>query len=502
MKRLIRKKWFRRSTQAVVIGASLLGLANAAANRRAAGAKRDALDALKSGGNLIEAAKFKVEMPPDEENFAMIPLLVKLREENGLNSMTFSGVYDSPEAKDLAGTKIASLGADTKGVPVRRSHQGEPLPPNLFAERLGLKGSASEMLEQFDQRHAEVLNALREGKGRRWTVMPPRIDLSNPGKAYTTGCSDLIKLSYASLGIAMRAELALDAGRGDIALESLLINRRLSDLVMSEGLGIGQFVAWGMEKQSMPPLLRGISSGAWDAASLERLREAWGGRNNKEVLERMLNLEGVVMAIYCEHWKMDRSLGARIMGEDGDFLSRMQQSAVPDFWFDANTAQILLTTEKSLELVRKDGPLQSWWDELGAQGGSGYPGPSWIREMETPFSTPKGIVEKICDVDSPSIGALVGSALKRGSRAMVDESLARLACLLGEYKIAHGSYPPSLDAIGGSDIIDPLSGKAFIYRVNDGKFQLYSVGPNGIDDGASRKPKSFFGTPEQSDWVW
>jgi hypothetical protein len=501
MKRLIRKKWLRRSTQGVVILVTLLGLANAMANRLAAGAKRDALESLRSGGTLVEAAKFKVEMPPDEENFAMIPMLVKLREENELYSPHLAGLRNPAEGQPVAGEKFAGLGKDTKGVRVHRSHRGEPLPPNLFAEKLGLKGSPSEMLEQFDQRHAEVLNALRDGMGRRWAVMPPRIDFAKPGEAYNTACSDLIHLRYAADGIALRAELALDAGRGDIALESLLINRRLSDLMMSEGLGMGQFVAWSMETQAMPPLLRGISSGAWGAASLERLRQAWGGRNNKEMLERMLNLEGVSMAIYCEHWKMDRSLGARVIGEEGDFLSRLQQSAVPDFWFDANATEILLTTGKVLEIVRKDAPLQSWWDELAAES-AGYAGQVWPRATEKPFSRPEGMVEKIFDVEAPSIGAFVGSALKRGSRAMVDESLVRLACLLGEYKIAHGSYPPSLDAIGGSDIIDPLSGKAFIYRVNDGKFQLYSVGPNGIDDGARRWPKSFFGSPEQLDWVW
>lgn len=501
MKRLIRKKWFRRSTQGVVILVSLLGLANAMANRFAAGAKRDALRSLKSGGTLVEAAKFKVEMPPDEENFAMIPLLVKLREENKLKTVTFSGIDASPETKALAGTKLASLGADKKGAPVRRTRHGEPLPLALFAEELGLKGSAPEMLEQFDQRHAEVLDALRKGMERPWAVMPQRIDFSKPGEAFTTGCPDLIKLSYASLGIAMRAELALDAGRGDIALESLLINRRLSDLMMSEGLGLGQFVAWGMEKQSMPPLLRGISSGLWDAHSLEKLRRAWSGRDNKEILGRTLNLEGVSMAIYCEHWKMDRSLGMRVMGEGGDLLSRIQRSAVPDFWFDANTAEILLTTEKALELVRKDGPLQLWWDELEAKGRLD-PTPGSLPIMETPFGSPKGIIEKACDVASPSTRPFVDSVLQRGSRAMVDEALVRLACLLGEYKIVHGSYPPALDAIGGSDIIDPLSGKPFIYRVNDGEFELYSVGPNGIDDGGSKKPKSLVGTPKQSDWAW
>ena len=122
--------------------------------------------------------------------------------------------------------------------------------------------------------------------------------------------------------------------------------------------------------------------------------------------------------------------------------------------------------------------------------------------MASSFASPKKWVETLCDVDSPSLGSLVGPVLKVGSRAMVDESLARLACRLGEYKIIHGAYPASLEDIGGSDILDPLNGKPFIYRQEGNRFVLYSVGPNGIDDGASRRPKSKFGTPEQLDWVW
>ena len=47
MKRLIHKKWFRRSLQGLVIVVSLLALATAAVNHHAAGVKRDALESRK-----------------------------------------------------------------------------------------------------------------------------------------------------------------------------------------------------------------------------------------------------------------------------------------------------------------------------------------------------------------------------------------------------------------------------------------------------------------------
>lgn len=502
MKRLIRKKWLRRSTQTVVIVASLLGLASAAANRRAAGAKRDALEGLKSGGNLVEAAKFRVEMPPDDENFAMIPLLVKLREEAKLRIPTnYRRLDEIPDdqADESVGDKLVRLGLDAKGSMISRPRLGEPLSLAVLGEKLRLTGSAAEMLDQFDRRHAEVLGALREGMGRRWAVMPSNINLADPEKTYNISRRDIWNLSPAATGLALRAGLALEAGKGEVALESLLINRRLSDLLMSDVMAVGHLAGWQIDRRSMPPLFRGISSGAWDADSLARLREAWSGRDTKEVIGRSLNLEGVAMAIYCDHWKRDRRLGSAILGEKDGFLTQLRQGATPGFWFDAHSADILHKTAASLDLVRLDQPLQSWWV---APASTDDPGATQIKGLDSPYARPTGLLEKICDVHSPDFNSLISAVMKNGSKAIVDDSLARLACLLAEYKLAHGAYPPTLESIGGADVIDPLTGKPFLYRVEGTEFRLYSPGPNGVDEGCTGKPRAYFGTPAQLDWGW
>jgi hypothetical protein len=296
--------------------------------------------------------------------------------------------------------------------------------------------------------------------------------------------------------------LAIAAGRGDIALESLLIIRRLSDLAMSENEYYGQFFASNIDRLSMPVIFRGISAGVWDAASLAKLRQALAGRDTKDRIARALNSAGVGMAIYCEYWKGDSSLPSAVTEEPKGFLSRLRSGAAPDAWFDMKSAEILRQTEASLELVRSDRPLQSWWDSsmVSDQASDCY---GFHRKKGGPPDPGlEGWVGKLCDLEPVAFDSLISAMLKLGSKAMVDDSLARLACLLAEYKIAHGSYPEALEAIGGPDIIDPLSGKPFIYGLKDGAFLLYSVGPNGIDDGGSKEPGSRFGLPEQLDWRW
>ena len=89
----------------------------------------------------------------------------------------------------------------------------------------------------------------------------------------------------------------------------------------------------------------------------------------------------------------------------------------------------------------------------------------------------------------------------------VDE--ATLACALERYRLANGSYPDSLVGLAPKFIAsipnDVISGDALKYRrTDDGSFVLYSVGWNGKDDGSkavlTRDKKTV--RLEEGDWVW
>lgn len=84
----------------------------------------------------------------------------------------------------------------------------------------------------------------------------------------------------------------------------------------------------------------------------------------------------------------------------------------------------------------------------------------------------------------------------------------RIACALERYRLAHGEYPLTLEALSGQFLAripqDPIGSQPFHYRRTDpGNFVLYSVGWNEKDDGGLLSP-----TPSDSDerdrpdWVW
>jgi hypothetical protein len=60
------------------------------------------------------------------------------------------------------------------------------------------------------------------------------------------------------------------------------------------------------------------------------------------------------------------------------------------------------------------------------------------------------------------------------------------ALRLEQHRKEKGTYPADLKALGSDPLFaDPFSGNALVYRPSSGSYALYSVGPNGKDDGGT-----------------
>jgi len=113
-----------------------------------------------------------------------------------------------------------------------------------------------------------------------------------------------------------------------------------------------------------------------------------------------------------------------------------------------------------------------------------------------------------------------GGAVKKFAYAQSSVDLARVAFALERYRLAHGQYPESLDALSPQFMAkiprDIINGQPLHYRRTDdplsqssgaagGQFVLYSVGLNETDDGgvvAFDGKKTERVDISQGDWVW
>jgi hypothetical protein len=128
------------------------------------------------------------------------------------------------------------------------------------------------------------------------------------------------------------------------------------------------------------------------------------------------------------------------------------------------------------------------------------------REMR--HRTPENVLETLF---LPGLG----NVATKFAYAQSSVDLARTAVALERYRLAHGEYPESLDALAPKFIAqvphDVIGGGPLKYRrASDGQFVLYSVGWNERDDGGVVVTKAVGmnsdRTPildiSQGDWVW
>jgi len=84
--------------------------------------------------------------------------------------------------------------------------------------------------------------------------------------------------------------------------------------------------------------------------------------------------------------------------------------------------------------------------------------------------------------------------IEDAARADARHRLANLALAVTAYKLKNNKYPAKLDDLVPAHIsavpVDPFDGKPLRMTVADGGPVLYSVGPDGKDDGGAELDKS------------
>ena len=486
----LRKVWrvLRILIFVAVCLATLLFLINAEENWRAGRLWKQCRLELEKRGEKLDVKDFLPAPAPPDQNFAATPLLAAvLTQNNPKNPVDYrlGREANPPGNGSWRLRKLTDWQAwcDYYGSP--SDSAAGPQPPTAAAGVL-------RALSRLDGSLAE----LRAAAERPQAQLPVHLDVELPG----------MFLPYVALAkgisqtMALHAMAAAATGRGAEALSDLKVNWRLLEALKSEPVLITFLVRIAVHELTLQPLWEGLAARCWDEPQLAALDRELGRLDFLAEAAQALRGERAFMNATLEQMmrkppQVRRALRrAEAGGEPSGSMSPLVLTLFPRWMIYRNQA---LATRFQQDMIDH---LEKAWREPETTSALDMSMTNrWNREFRK--TSPNNFLAKLL---MPALSAGPAKAV----RAQTTLNLARTACALERYRLAHGAYPDKLDPLVPQFLpkapLDPYAGRPLHYRPEpNGRFLLYSVGSNQTDEGgvAARKPDGG-AAPDQGDWVW
>jgi len=429
--------------------------------------KREAM----ARGQKLDLSAFIPPPVPDNQNFAMTPLLKPLFGKDPTYVEHLNKRLEWPQSKGEK--KMPSLGSRAAG---KRVNLAE------WSEFLGA-ADVLHALKRFDPEMEEIAAAARKPYSQF------SIRYEEGFRAAMLHAGPLMSISKL---FALRAASALAQNRPSEAFEDCRTLLRLADATKSEPMLISVLVRNGILSIAENAIWLGLSIHAWSEEQLVALQSDLQRIDPLQDSLRAFHGEMAGFSSGLETMAGDRGLCEIVSG--GSAKERSLFPNMPRGWFYQNMLSSCRFYEgevfPSFDLsVRRIYP-----QKLGVD-----PQPVGATHLFThPYSALADLAR----------GAVAGSIPKFAfAQTAVDE--ATIACALERYRLVHQEYPEDLSALMPQYLSrlphDVITGESLHYsRASDGGFLLYSVGWNGADDHGTvaTKEKSSQQDITQGDWVW
>ena len=258
---------------------------------------------------------------------------------------------------------------------------------------------------------------------------------------------------------------ALEAGREDEALTRVQALLRFGEQIRTEGTLIHYFVGVAVSEMGLEPLREWLPQ-LQSPKTLEALVALAHDAEKRRTPLRSIFTHEYYLGLAFHRDLAQGRLKLQDLERDWGFSSLAPPT------LDA----LLLRSGVGAPFVVKPSlrEYQHYYDQLFAE----LEKPPWERK---PVPTnPKRMINQIL------FPVFDGATAREQSSTAILRLLACYAAVKRYYQ-QRGVYPPSLEALRpelGEMIIDPFTGKPFVYRTHPKRgFQLYSVGENLTDDG-------------------
>ena len=295
----------------------------------------------------------------------------------------------------------------------------------------------------------------------------------------------------------LRATAELQNGQSDKALADVKLILRLNDSVRNETFLISHLVRIAVVNIALQPVWEGMAQHQWSDAQLTELNADLAKldflADYKLTMRGEMVFQGGIIDYLHRHPEELPNLSGNGNSVKRSLAARIRWHLIPAGWYYQNR-------------LRCARPMVELYIPL-SDTNRGIISPKAILhadaavQAETKHPNRYNVIEKL-------LLPALGNAAKRFAYGQESVDLARVAIALERFRLAHGEYPGSLDALEPRFIEklpqDIINGEPLHYRRSfDGKFLLYSVGWNETDDdGQVGLQKNGVFDNSKGDWVW
>jgi tetratricopeptide (TPR) repeat protein len=444
---------------------------------------------------------------PDDQNFALTPIVASsygaVLDKNGhriqppntnvVGRLKMAVSYNGDQPTNGTGNWQKSTVSDLKVWQQYYRNPPDSAQTNEFPVALQPQSPADDVLlalSKFDSAIEELRQASRLPDSRfplDYDTQPPASILL-PHLSQLRGCAQVLQL---------RAIAELQNGQSDQALAYVKLMLYLANSIRTEPFLISPLVRIAIVNLALQPVYEGLAGHKWSETQLTELEQELGKSDLLSDYETGMRGEMVLCQIgNIEYLRRFPEQTPNLAGENNSrppFIERIVWRLIPNGWFYQNE---LRCARMMLEQCLPAADMERMVVSPTAVRRAGA-----VVEADLTHPGPYNILERML---FPALGA----ATKKFAWGQESVNLARVACALERYRLAHGEYPKSLDPLAPQFIAklphDIINGQPLNYRREvNGQFILYSIGWNEKDDDGEVGLNKDGGIDRDTgDWVW
>ncbi len=345
-----------------------------------------------------------------------------------------------------------------------------------------------------------VIEELREASKLPYSRFPLDYDIENPAEILLPHLADLKRCS---LALQLRAIAELQDGQSEKAFDDVKLALRLADSIRTEPFIISQLVRFAIVQIAMQPVWEGLAEHRWSDTQLiglgSELSELdfpadyqFSVRGERASRNKIIDW---IEQKRSRYWLLaDMTDNNNQPNTVKNFLETAAFYLAPKGWFYQNEITIA-QAEQQWNLSMVDATNQIVSPKTVQNTANAFE--SSLRHL-TPFN-----------FFARWLLPALGNFAQKTAYAQNAVNMARVAIELERYRLAHGEFPESLEALApqfeGKIPHDIINGRPLFYRrTDDRQFVLYSVGWNETDDGGvvGQAANGKNADNHRGDWVW